>query len=338
MCHDIQHFSARVVATVVALPSATPHRGGLQRRLARAAMAASGPLQAEVATPCPRRDAGPVGTATRLPPLNATPAILGPRRDGGRRAVDPQTEVSAASVGGVARRPCRASRCPDARFDLACRPKAVRCPSHGSVHGVRAAGRSPFRRPGQLAAGVSQARGSGAGVGPGPPRRSGARIRSRGWPGWRRPGRGPSGRRSLPTGCGEQWRDWPKAGLRLVVADGRWLPDAGPRGGLLAGEAVKTSPLIMIFSDFLSGIEVERPNTLRKGKSGDGRYVAESHAVRQQVDKRSCETPLFGVVLRISCQESGGSGLKPHKGQSVPLMSSSRGSFPSEEILPCLDV
>ena len=33
--HDILHFSARVVATVVALPSATPHPGGFKRRLWR---------------------------------------------------------------------------------------------------------------------------------------------------------------------------------------------------------------------------------------------------------------------------------------------------------------
>jgi len=33
--HDILHFSARVVATVVAQPSATPHAGGFKRRLWR---------------------------------------------------------------------------------------------------------------------------------------------------------------------------------------------------------------------------------------------------------------------------------------------------------------
>ena len=35
VCHDIMHFSARVLANFVALSSVTPHSGGFKRRLWR---------------------------------------------------------------------------------------------------------------------------------------------------------------------------------------------------------------------------------------------------------------------------------------------------------------
>jgi hypothetical protein len=42
VCHDILHFSVRVLVTVVALPSATPYPGGLQQRLGRERLSSRG--------------------------------------------------------------------------------------------------------------------------------------------------------------------------------------------------------------------------------------------------------------------------------------------------------